>query len=223
MINDSLSLGYLKPADRNHRDGDPPNLYFANSLSDVRHICAESKNILLTSWVPSPSLRETIDSTSFTDLPELSSVIQKEQIHLLPEMIEGSLGQGLLQELLPSITAFSHLLPEHKIRVMLIKTLGQTCPLFHVDRVTLRMLGTFRGPGTEWLADSEVIRKGLGHGDNDKMMTPGATIRWVPLFSLCILKGEAFKGNTGRGIVHRSPSVPRTSDGRWYIRVDFDD
>jgi hypothetical protein len=105
---------------------------------------------------------------------------------------------------------------------MLMRTLGRTCPLFHVDRVSLRMLCTFRGPGTEWLADADVTRKGLGHGDNAKVMGPGAVIYSVPAFHLCVLKGDAYKGNTGRGIVHRSPSVPSNNGGRWYLRVDFD-
>ena len=35
-----------------------------------------------------------------------------------------------------------------------------------------------------------------------------------------MLKGDARFGGNAPGIVHRSPAVPASMDGRWYLRVD---
>jgi hypothetical protein len=86
------------------------------------------------------------------------------------------------------------------------------CRLFHVDRVTLRLLTTYAGPGTQFLTHLDVMRDGLGRGDNARIIRPGATIRelatgWVGLF-----RGERDPALRGRGVVHRSP--PIRADGR---------
>jgi hypothetical protein len=202
----------------------PENALFGVQTGGLRDIYGESINILIAPWTPSEELRTAISAAKYDDLPELDAVIESERIPLLlPELVHTPIGKALLQELLPAISAFRDLLPCKRIRVMLMRTLGRTCPLFHVDRVTLRMLCTFRGPGTEWVANADVARKGLGRGDNDKVIVPGTVIYSIPAFHLCVLKGDAYKGNAGRGIVHRSPSVPGNAGGRWYLRVDFDD
>ena len=200
----------------------PANAQVATKPSDLKDILDVSKNISISPWSPSTELRDAIDSCPYNTLPELDKVIEPGEIPNLSDMVESPLGKKLLSELNPMISNFAALLPQQKIRVMLMRTLGRTCPLFHVDRVTLRMLCTFRGPGTEWLADCDVMRKGLGHGDNSKVLAAGGVVYAVPTHHICVLKGDAFKGNTGRGIVHRSPSVPGNSGGRWYLRVDFE-
>lgn len=37
-----------------------------------------------------------------------------------------------------------------------------TCPRFHADHVTLRLMTTYRGPGTQWLQDGEVRQAEAG-------------------------------------------------------------
>lgn len=37
-----------------------------------------------------------------------------------------------------------------------------TCPRFHADRVTLRLMTTYRGPGTQWLQDGETHQADAG-------------------------------------------------------------
>jgi len=37
------------------------------------------------------------------------------------------------------------------------------CPKWHIDKVPMRMLCTYEGPGTEWLEDQEVARSELSN------------------------------------------------------------
>lgn len=89
------------------------------------------------------------------------------------------------------------------------------CPRLHVDRVGIRMLCTYRGPGTEWVEDHLVDRRFLGAGsgglsdETSGLLHPDHDIKSIPPFTVALLKGSLWQGNTGRGIVHRSPAVKR--------------
>jgi len=88
------------------------------------------------------------------------------------------------------------------------------CPRFHVDRVGIRMLCTYRGPGTEWLDEDAANRDYLGARSGGLPDEVSGLIRdplgvhAVPPFAVALLKGDLWQGNAGRGIIHRSPAVP---------------
>jgi hypothetical protein len=94
------------------------------------------------------------------------------------------------------------------VRIRLDAIDGPACRLFHADHVGLRLLCTYAGPGTQWVPDHAVDRAVLG--DNTRAITRQAAIRRLPRFAVGLFKGEAFPGNAGRGIVHRSPPVRAT-------------
>lgn len=79
------------------------------------------------------------------------------------------------------------------------------CRLFHADHVGLRLLCTYAGAGTEWVPDAAVDRARLG--DNRAALRDPAAVRRLPRFAVAILKGHAWPGNAGRGVVHRSPDA----------------
>ena len=121
--------------------------------------------------------------------------------------------------------AFAELLQAEDLMVSFEGPEERTCPRFHVDRVGVRMLVTYSGPGTEWLADADVDRARLGEAgqdlpdDQNGVMRPGAVIRSVAPFAVALLKGEAWPGAEGFGAVHRSPDpggAPRA-----LLRVDM--
>ncbi len=91
------------------------------------------------------------------------------------------------------------------VRIRLEAIDGPACRLFHADRVGLRLLCTYAGPGTEWVPDDAVDRSALG--DNGRAVTRPAAIRHLPRFAVGLFKGDAYPGTDGRGIVHRSPPV----------------
>ncbi|MGB0678868.1 MAG: DUF1826 domain-containing protein [Polyangiales bacterium] len=91
------------------------------------------------------------------------------------------------------------------------------CPRFHVDRVTLRVVCTMAGCGTQFVSNDDVDRSRLGHAASDTtdeasgLLCVSGCIRHAQPFDLVFLKGEAWTDNAGRGAVHRSPAVHAVS------------
>lgn len=100
------------------------------------------------------------------------------------------------------------------------------CPRLHVDRVGIRLLCTYRGPGTEWVEDASVDRRFLGAasgGQPDEtsgLLLPGHRIEAIPPFVVALLKGSLWQGNGGRGVVHRSPAIPEGQRPRVLVALD---
>lgn len=100
------------------------------------------------------------------------------------------------------------------------------CPRFHVDRTGIRLVCTWRGPGTEWLHDDWVDRSRLGAGsrglaDEDSgLMRPGAVVERLPTCAVGLLKGSLWQGNAGRGAIHRSPQLAASEERRVMFSLD---
>ncbi|MEM7282145.1 MAG: DUF1826 domain-containing protein [Pseudomonadota bacterium] len=100
------------------------------------------------------------------------------------------------------------------------------CPRFHTDKVPCRLVTTFRGVATEWLAHEVVDRSKLGPGngglpdDQSGLYRTPADINQLTKGDVALLKGELWEGNENAGIVHRSPEV--TNGGtRLLLTLDF--
>ena len=102
----------------------------------------------------------------------------------------------------------------------------QMCPKFHVDRVPCRLITTYDGIATQWLPNDKVDRSKLGAA------APGAANKQGGLYEseldivelaagdVALFKGEAWEGNEGFGVVHRSPEVPENTQ-RLLLTIDF--
>lgn len=94
------------------------------------------------------------------------------------------------------------------------------CPRFHVDRTHLRLLCTYRGPGTQWLADAQVDRAAQRNGAvNEDIIRTGEPGQFES-FWVGILKGDAYPGNAGHGLVHRSPPIAGSGQTRVLFCLD---
>lgn len=87
------------------------------------------------------------------------------------------------------------------------------CPGWHCDRTGIRLLCTYRGPGTEWL-------DGIGI---DRTTLPGRVADRPPDGSasagdIVLLKGSLWQGNAGCGAIHRSPAPGQGT--RWLLALD---
>lgn len=100
------------------------------------------------------------------------------------------------------------------------------CPRFHVDHIPCRLLTTYGGVGTEWLSEDNLDRNKLGRGskgmpdDASGIYTDVKLINKVGSWDIALLKGEAWINNAGKGIVHRSPEISKTSP-RLLLSLDF--
>lgn len=80
------------------------------------------------------------------------------------------------------------------------------CPRFHTDRVSVRLLCTYQGPGTEWLPEWAARRPKQSGPLPDQVVQPHHICQ-IPSRAVALLKGEAWEGNEGRGLIHRSPET----------------
>lgn len=99
------------------------------------------------------------------------------------------------------------------VGVRLARVTEAMCPRFHVDRVTVRVVSTYVGAGTELVADSELDRRLLGHAaggvadESSGLLRRAEAVTCTRAGDVVLLKGEAWPGNAGRGAVHRSPAA----------------
>ena len=100
------------------------------------------------------------------------------------------------------------------------------CRKFHADNVTVRLLCTYAGPGTEWIRNEDVVRRNLARTDvdletaNRSVLRDGGAVNHCTAGDVLLLKGQAFDGNRGRGAVHRSPPIAARSLRRLVFKVD---
>jgi hypothetical protein len=89
------------------------------------------------------------------------------------------------------------------------------CPGWHIDRVGIRLICTYQGPGTEWLDDQGIDRCELSL----TQMADGAFIQAAPS-EVVLLKGALWQGNERLGAVHRSPEIAAGASTRTLVTLD---
>jgi hypothetical protein len=98
---------------------------------------------------------------------------------------------------------YGRLLRLARVRIRLETVTTDACSLFHVDRVRLRLLTTYIGPGTDWL---------------DVTAAPDERIRRLPEAAVALLKGSLWPGSPG--CPHRSPPIAGTGQHRLLLSID---
>lgn len=100
-----------------------------------------------------------------------------------------------------------------RVGVRLARVDAAMCPRLHVDRVTLRVVCTYHGAGTEYVRSADLDRRWLGHAahgvpdEASGLLCASAQVRAASAGDIVVLKGEAWPGNANRGAVHRSPAA----------------
>jgi hypothetical protein len=117
-----------------------------------------------------------------------------------------------LDDVAELVEMYAELVGAERVGARLRVAGGPMCPRFHVDRVAVRLVCAYAGPGVEWLEGRDVDRARLGHAagglpdERSGLIRKGARVRRAAAFDVVLLKGEAWPGNAGRGSVHRSPA-----------------
>jgi hypothetical protein len=119
----------------------------------------------------------------------------------------------LLQDIAVLVDMFSCLFDLREVGLRLAALDSAMCPRFHTDRTLCRLVTTYGGPGTEWLAHNQVDRTRLGSGNAGLQDAESGVFRRVEDIQqlsageVGLLKGEVWAGNGGAGLVHRSPTI----------------
>lgn len=132
----------------------------------------------------------------------------------------------LVEDIVNVVSMFSCLFELESIGFRLSALNKAMCPKFHVDRIPARLVTTFGGIGTEWLAHECVNRNMLGLGskgleDNESgIYLHDTDIQHLDTGDVAILKGELWEGNEQAGLVHRSPAV-KEGETRLLLTLGF--
>lgn len=109
----------------------------------------------------------------------------------------------------------------HRPVTVRLETLARTgCPRFHVDHSYLRLVCTYRGPGTEWLDDAQVDRAAQASGAPNEAIVRFGHPRCMPTFAVGLMKGYGYPGCADAGLVHRSPAVEPGDPARVLFCLD---
>lgn len=121
-----------------------------------------------------------------------------------------------LSELLRDLTGAD------RIGVRLMRLLKPACPNLHFDRVGLRLVTTYSGPGTEYLPDRWAKgdpRSSANLSGRKLLGSVHETVRTSCAGDVLFLKGTLWEGNEEHGAVHRSPAFP-SSEPRVVTTLD---
>lgn len=88
------------------------------------------------------------------------------------------------------------------------------CCRFHSDAVTLRLVSTYRGPGTEWLSPRAVARTAPG------VPVPESAIRQMPRGAIGLMRGSREADADTPPLLHRSPPIEGTGEVRLFLAID---
>ena len=141
--------------------------------------------------------------------PELARTFKRQ----LPAL-EGDI--LFLAELLRDLTGAD------SIGVRLMRLEKPACPNLHFDRVGLRLVTTYRGPGTEyvpdrWTADGPAASPNLREGKG--LTAIEEPVRTSGAGDVLLLKGTLWEGNEEHGAIHRSPAF-NSSEPRIVATLD---
>ncbi|WP_017903033.1 DUF1826 domain-containing protein [Pseudomonas asplenii] len=162
------------------------------------------------------SLGEPLAESLSLDMPDDESLPNLQGLASGFSDLEGY--EGFISDVSWLVSAYACLLGARRIGLRLRVLDKAMCPRFHVDHVPVRLITTYAGAGSQWLAEGAIDRRQLGSPAAEPM--DPRLIRQMDSGAVALLKGERWLGNEGRGLVHRSPQVA-TGERRLILTLDW--
>ena len=108
--------------------------------------------------------------------------------------------QSLIDDLSFLLEVMEELLGCNEVGMRFARLRHAMCPGWHFDRLGIRLVCTYQGPGTQWLDDQARDRGDL----SPRKITRDSYIQSTP-GEVVLLKGFLWQGNDAFGAIHRSP------------------
>ena len=214
--------------------------YFSNRKVKFRHVaCGNESSVLTDIYLEQTNIviwrRELSESLkgSVANLLEskpnfqVSTTVTPEgALTSLSDAVADSHQIELYENIAELVAMFCCLFELKRVGLRLTALDRAMCPKFHVDNVPCRLITTYQGAATEWLAHQSVNRNKLGRGSNGKpdhesgLYQHQRDIRQLNCGDVGLLKGELWEGNENAGLVHRSPALTG-GERRLLLTLDF--
>lgn len=202
------------------------HLVMATSFEDMKDIGLKGKNLAIFPRTMDLKLESFLHSIDLFTFPDIQTSFyfyecQKQLELLLKGITTDTDGLYLfIKDISQSVHQFCQLMNTELIRFNLQVIDNDMCRYFHCDYNNIRLLCTYLGEGTQWLANNNVNRDKLGCKNNAEIIIDPTQVHELSTYWIGLFKGEIFKGNAGNGIIHRSPSVKEISKKRILLRLD---
>ena len=202
-----------------------------NHVDVLADIYQENTNIVVWKRSLTDKLLEASNSILSTnpDL-EISLVVSpQDTVSVLQARLDSSkLVMILIEDIHKLVNMFCDLFDLTRLGLRLTSLKHAMCPRFHVDNVPCRLITTYQGIATEWLPHNDADRGKLGVGNKGKpdsqsgIYQDETDIQQLSQGDVALLKGEAWVGNEGKGLIHRSPQLYDQAS-RLILTIDFID
>ncbi|RUR55100.1 DUF1826 domain-containing protein [Vreelandella populi] len=116
---------------------------------------------------------------------------------------------ALINDIVSVAQAVAYLFDTQTVGIRLRILAEAMCPRFHCDNLSVRLVTTYLGPGSEWLPEDAVNREGLGAPTPDRpeiVLNPDA-VQTLQAGDIALIKGSGWEGSEHSALVHRSPSL----------------
>ena len=120
---------------------------------------------------------------------------------------DGPERRRLINDISALADMFSDVMDARWLRLRLDVVDGNACRRFHVDRITARLICTYRGTGTQY---------GVTTDANEDPQT----IHTVPTGSPFVMRGTLWPVTPDLGLLHRSPPIEGTGETRLVLVLD---
>ena len=186
------------------------------------------KHVSLAIWsrtVPEP-LPHFLDSLPESSLPNDRFIVDSDEAYAavtacVNEALPHECNERTLfiRDICALVDLFQRTTDSRRMLIRLEAVDNDSCRKFHSDSVGVRLLSTYRGPGTQWLPVNSETRPSPGRRPDSDVRGETRDIRQLPRFAVGMFKGLADPGS-GPAAIHRSPPIAGTGTTRLLLAVD---
>jgi hypothetical protein len=214
------------------RDVCPAHARYVASAAALEEIKHPDVNLVLWSRALPPAvqllgsaLQSSALCLSYDGVAPAVSDIQSALRLVVPQADASPVVEWLARDVVDLSLFYAQIAGVHHPRVRLERVEDGCCVLFHEDSMELRLLCTYAGEGTEWVANDEVDRSQMGlqgrrvMAANAAIVPNPASVRSMGTGPVALFKGSLFPDGTP-ALVHRSAPVSRQQEYRIRLCID---
>ena len=185
----------------------------AKTIQDLAVIRDPGCAVALCQRQPDRNVLEWLERLDSDRLPKARVILPPDRISEALEQIcdisdtpDCAERNRLIDDVTELAKAFADLMKAAHLRLRLDVVKTNSCKKFHIDRITARLLCTYRGTGTQYGFS-------IDGPEPDHILT-------VPTGSPIVLRGSLWPETPKSGILHRSPPIEGTGEYRSILVLD---
>lgn len=189
-----------------------PGVLIVDDPADVALIHGDSVAALIWRRNPLASFQRWIDGLAPAQLPRARVILRPDTVHACVAEACTSAGtpdgperERLIDDIAALADIFAGVTGAPWLRLRLDVVTGNACRRFHIDRVTARLVCTYRGTGTQY---------GFSDGHDP------TAIHIVPTGAPLVMRGTLWPPRPDPGLLHRSPPIEGTGETRLMLALD---